>query len=255
MNLLAEDIYSNQKVLIGKVLIVIKHLRNHLEKSAQMKNLNMPRPPVPCETRWNSVADTLRYFHELWSNIVLVINTAMKNTDHIYRFMEDVPLKRAVTVYWNFLSPLESLSTNFRATHVQLAVSCKIWNGACAGSPVEYAKDVAECGKAALTPEILVANLRDHRYGGKVFNQVENASARECLNEIDNDIMGDVTNYMAKEPPYAENFFGESYSGVKPSVWWMTGRKLGFSESFVRLLSPSLGVLPPVPASNGNSPR
>ena len=42
---------------------------------------------------------------------------------------------------------------------------------------------------------------------------METASAIEYLNEIDNGIMGDVTNYMAKEPPYAENLFGELFWG------------------------------------------
>ena len=50
MDLLAKDIFTNQKVFIDKVLIVVKHLRNHYEESVQMKNLNMSRPPLPRET-------------------------------------------------------------------------------------------------------------------------------------------------------------------------------------------------------------
>ena len=95
--------------------------------------------------------------------------------------------------------------------------------------------------KAALTPDILAANLLDHMYGGKDFNQVETASATAYLKEIDIGIMGDVTNYMAKEPLYAENLFGESYSSVKPPVWWKTGRRLGFSEKLCEIAESLVG--------------
>ena len=236
MNLLAKDIYQDQKVLI-----VVKHLRNHHEESAQMKNLNMPRPPLPCDTRWNSVADTLRYFHDQWSNIVLVINTTMKNTDQIYRFMEDVPLKRAVTNLLEIFKPIGIALDKLQSDTCTVGSVFQIWNEVCVGSPAEYAEKVAKRAKAALSPEILAANLLDHRYGGKDFNKVETASAIEYLNEIDNGIMRDVTNYMAKEPPYSENLFGESYSGVKPSVWWKTGRRIGFSDKLCEIAESLVG--------------
>ena len=163
-----KDIYTNQKVLI-----VIKNLRNHHGESAQMKNLNMPRPPLPGETRWNSVADTLRYFHDQWSNIDLVINTTVKNTDQIYRFMEDVPLKRALADLLKIFTHIGIAFDKLQSDTCTVGSVFQIWNEVCAGSPAEYAEKVAECAKAALTPEILAANLLDHKYGGKDFNQVE----------------------------------------------------------------------------------
>ena len=63
MNLLAKEVYDSCKS-VNKVVAVLKDLRNHHAESAEMKQMKIPRPPIPCETRWNTEADTLQYFND-----------------------------------------------------------------------------------------------------------------------------------------------------------------------------------------------
>ena len=62
INLVAKDVSKMCKDSVSKVVAVLKHLRNHHEESALMKEIKLPRPPLPIETRWNSLADSLDYF-------------------------------------------------------------------------------------------------------------------------------------------------------------------------------------------------
>ena len=154
----------------------------------------------------------------------------MKNTDQVYRFMEDVMLNRATTDLLEIFKPLGIAFDKRQSDTCTVGSVFQIWNEVCAGSPAEIVEKVAERAKAALIPEILAANLLDHRYGGKDFKHVET--------------------------PYGENLFGESFVlGSNHLYGGKLGEGLDSLTSLVRLLSPSLGILPLVPASNGDSPR
>ena len=46
-------------------------------------------------------------------------------------------------------------------------------------------------------------------------------------------IMPELTNYMAKVPPYNEYLFAEGYKKVESEAWWRSGLRLGFSKELV----------------------
>ena len=58
MKLLAKEFSAKVKNPFDRILHV-KHLRLHHAESALLRQNNVPRPPLPTETRWNSVSDTL----------------------------------------------------------------------------------------------------------------------------------------------------------------------------------------------------
>ena len=53
MNLLAKEFSAKLKNPIDRILHVMKHLRLHHAESAIHRQNNVPRPPLPTETRWN----------------------------------------------------------------------------------------------------------------------------------------------------------------------------------------------------------
>ena len=93
MNLFAKDFSTKLMNPIDRILNVIKHLRLHHTQSALLRQNNIPRPPLPTETRWNSVSDTLQFFVEQWLIWAVVVNAIMRPSDPIYPTMEDIQLK------------------------------------------------------------------------------------------------------------------------------------------------------------------
>ena len=87
MNPLAEDITESESV-VNEVVPVIEHLRNHHAESAEMKHMSVPKPLIPCDARWNSVNEI---------SLKMVKHCHRQDTGAIYRYMEDVQLKRFVT--------------------------------------------------------------------------------------------------------------------------------------------------------------
>ena len=60
-NLLAKDIVSEYKAVITKIVAVMKLLRNRHLQSGLLREKNVPRPPLPVETRWNSVHESVDF--------------------------------------------------------------------------------------------------------------------------------------------------------------------------------------------------
>ena len=75
------------------------------------------------------------------------------------------------------------------------------------------------------------------------MDATEVATAMAYLREIDASCMAEVTNYLAKEPPYSTYLFTDDYSKVKPVVWWKTGRRLGFSDKLCDIAESIVGAI------------
>ena len=71
--------------------------------TSELQSKNLGRPPIPCETRWNSYVVSLEYFLKNWAQIADVINSTTKSSDAVFKYMEDISLKRAVEDILEFL--------------------------------------------------------------------------------------------------------------------------------------------------------
>ena len=93
MNLVAKDASGTAKPLILKVTSILKHLRNHHADSADLQNVKVLRPPLPVDTRWNSVTDSWEYFKSHWSNISVIFEKTLGPQDTQYIYMEQIQRK------------------------------------------------------------------------------------------------------------------------------------------------------------------
>ena len=106
MNLVAKDASGTAKPPISKVTSILKHLRNHHADSAGLKNAKMPRPPLPVDTRWNSVTHSLEHFTTHWSNFSLLFEKTLGPQNTLYRYMEQIQIKRSAQDLLNTLKPI-----------------------------------------------------------------------------------------------------------------------------------------------------
>ena len=79
----------------------------------------------------------------------------------------------------------------------------------------------------------LAAYLLDHRISGRKLQPCEVLEAEQYLQGLSEDIMPEVSKYLAKQPPYSSYLFEGSYKDVDPVSWWKSGLRLGFSTQLV----------------------
>ena len=106
MNLVEKDISLTAQPVIKKVVAVLKQLRNCHAESALLKTAKNPRPPLPVDTRWNSVADSLEYFTNYWSSITIIFEKTLKPPDTLYRYMEEISVKRGAQDLLRIFKPI-----------------------------------------------------------------------------------------------------------------------------------------------------
>ena len=95
MNLVSTDASGTAKPLISKVTSILRRLRNHRADTAELKNAKMPRPVLHVDTRWNSVADSSEYLTTHLSIISLIFVKTLGPQDTLYRYMEQIQIKRS----------------------------------------------------------------------------------------------------------------------------------------------------------------
>ena len=195
-------------------------------------NMNCP-VPLPVETRWNSLTDTLKYFVDHWSTLVVVINTIMKPTDPIYRSMEDVQLKRTASELLEIFNPLSTSLDTAQSDSSTLSECLELWFNLRMKVPEQFAQEMSHrYNKAVLdTPVMLAANLLDHRYVGQNLDSQENAKALAYLKEINESIIPEVMKYISKVPPYSQHYFEGTFKDADPVSWWTSGLRLGFDKT------------------------
>ena len=81
----------------------------------------------------------------------------------------------------------------------------------------------------------LAAYLIDHRFCGKSLSPLETAEVNAYIESLDDDLIPKTVKFIAKEPPYSASLFEGSYLKVDPILWWKSGKRLGFSESLIKV--------------------
>ena len=101
--------------------------------------------------------------------------------------------------------------------------------------PEEYLPENAT--RSSLQPVFYAATLLDHRYHGFNLDHAEVCMAMEYINECKNDVVPEVSKYMAKMAPYSPFLFADDYNNVSAHAWWTAGEKMGFDKELVLLAS------------------
>jgi hypothetical protein len=111
----------------------------------------------------------------------------------------------------------------------------EIWSTVIGANTDRCAVLVSSRATMGLTPTVLAANLLDHRFCGANLCPLDVAKAIDYIAGLHEDALCQVTNFMARSPPYAESLFGEGYKAVNPFSWWKAGIRRGFPEGFAKV--------------------
>ena len=144
MILLAKELSAKIKNPFDRILHVIKHLRLHHCESALLRQKNVPRPPLPTETRWISVSDTLQFFVEHWSNLVVVVITITGPSDPIYRTMEDIQLKCTAADLLEIFKPLGEAFEEVQSDTCSIGECYQIWYNLRNKAPEQFAEIICK---------------------------------------------------------------------------------------------------------------
>ena len=77
--------------------------------------------------------------------------------------------------------------------------------------------------------------LIDHRFYGKSLSPFETAEANAYIESLGDDLIPETVKFVVKKPPYSALLFEGSYLKVDPISWWKSGKRLGFSESLIKV--------------------
>ena len=236
-NLLAKDICNSSggKSVLAKITDIIKYLRNTHSAMSMLRNKNMNRPKMPVETRWNSQCEIVDYFLANWMNIVCIISELLPKNDKLFRYMEDIQLKRGAMDLQEALKPIARALDVLQADKTTIAEAVDVWKTLLQKCPGAFKEHVVKRMNDALSPPVLAAYLLDHRFQGKVLTPTETQEALDYIKLMNADAMPHVMQFLAQEPPFSKHLFDSELAKAAPVSWWKTGVRLGFPESIVNL--------------------
>ena len=67
------------------------------------------------------------------------------------------------------------------------------------------------------------------------MSPLETAEANAYIESPGDDLIPETVKFIAKELPKSASMFGGSYFKVDPISWWKSGKRLGFSESLIKV--------------------
>ena len=183
LNLCGQDV--SESSTINSVVTVAKYFRNTHAPKSWLLDIGLPRPPLPGETRWNSVADTLEWFIDHWGplNQQMQIHGGDKT---ILRLLENIMLKRNA---WDLLQLAKELGVNLDRVQrdgCNIAEACEIWltlgNTAIIKNNAKAKKSIADRSAIVFqSGSFFAANLMDPRYNGKLLNATQTRKAIEFI--------------------------------------------------------------------------
>ena len=114
MNLLVKDVLNQADVknTTSKVIGIAKFLRNNHAAHAELGKLGLSKPPMPSETRWCSMNGLVKYYEKNYTSIAVCIQKVSRTFDKVYRFSEEIQLRRECKSLLEFLGPvMKALNT------------------------------------------------------------------------------------------------------------------------------------------------
>ena len=147
--------------------------------------------------------------------------------------MEEIKLRRSATDALFFLKPLATALDKFQSNDCRLSLTYEIWQSLIECDPDTFVAKLSNRRNMAASDVQLAAYLLDHSFSGRKLQPCEVLEAEQYLQSLSEDILPEVSKYLAKQPPYSNYFFQGSYKGVDPVSWWKSGLRLGFSTQLV----------------------
>ena len=233
LNLLAKDLQEMQQSSVNKIIAVLKYFRNKHAAIAELSSNNLNKPPLPCETRWNTLRDSLQYFCTHWASLVRIIETLESEQNPERRNLESVQLRRAASELFQVFDVIAEALNMLQSDSSTIATATECWISVVdkiSGMNNEQILAAANKRKSeALNNDcFLAANLVGNRYKGKKLSPEQLSSAADFLVNEDGSIQEDVTQFIAETGPYGNKSIK---SDTDPTTYWKAGRRFAFNPS------------------------
>ena len=232
-NLLAKDIRQEQSTTVNKVISVLKYFRNKHNAAAKLDELNLAKPPLPCETRWNTLRDSLAYYCQNWAVLVQAIADLQGTNGNERKYLENMQIKSAANDLLVIFDVISKALNRVQADSATIADSVDAWlevvdqmmplNNQ---QVINFAKE--RCDEAISEPAFLAAYLMDHRYMGARLIPDQIRVATQFIKGLNVDASTALTTMIANAPPYNQSILS---ADVSPVVWWSAGKRLGFDNA------------------------
>ena len=245
LNLLGQDVTPDN--VIGHVVKVQKHFRNHHREGALLKaEPNTVKPELPCATRWSSQIGCIGSYLKNRAAYIKVCEDLERPDEAIRRIVNDYALYRSAKDLMEQLQPIRVALDRLQSDSATIADAAEAWMMlANDGSLEPHASAVARRCRQALRPVHAAANLLDPRYFGRRLTEELRQSAEEWLGE---DLFADVVLLESQQSPYPAAFFRPDFiAKLTPKAWWLgMKRRPGVSQE---LCDKALTILSMPPSS------
>jgi hypothetical protein len=239
LNLLAKDLHKMQKSNTEHIICVLKYFRNVHSAQSRLKQLHINRPPLPAETRWNTVRDSLLYYDKNWPQLVQIAKDLLPRTSVERRYMENVQITNAASELLQIHDVFAAALNRLQSDTATIADAVETWldileNLKQINNPkvLELAKERSKQPLQDAT--FLAANLLDHRYNGARLTGKQVKEATDFITQLSPDSKSALTKFLAKSDPYDCNCLSADES---PTTWWSAGLRLGFDSNLCTVAS------------------
>lgn len=225
LNLLAKDIIQNFTATKDRVVSVLKSFRNVHALAASLKGANLGHPPLPCETRWTSLRDSLEYFCKNWAKLV-ELGDEYGDAD-LRKSVSDTNTRENAHTLLSRIDPVVHALNRMQKDEVTIAKGVEIW--------LDLVSEFPTCGQTSLVkgraacalecPFFLAANCLDPRFLGKRLSPARVSLARKFMALISDAHSAQFTDFLAQRSPFSKELF--ECPGA-PLSWWQLGARSGF---------------------------
>jgi len=187
----------------------------------------VPIPPLPSETRWNTVNDSLLYFNQHWAILTEICATLLFANDPLRLSLENLTLRRASEEFAKQFKPIAVAIDKSQKDCTTIGDAIHIWLTLQEDFPKEAVKGMVflkqRLSKVSAEACFLGAYVLHPKYMGKGLSPQQLQSALTFL-EKRGCIKADVLKFLEKQQPFTE----ETFIDVSPNLFWKAGTRFGF---------------------------
>ena len=233
LNLLAKDLQKLQQSNVGKIISVLKYFRNKHAALAELSINGVNKPPLPSETRWNTLRDSLQYFCKNWASLISIIERIENEQNTERRLLESVPLRRAANELLQVFDLIANTLNLLQSDRATIATAAECWlkltDDIRGLQNDQFLKAAEKRRKEALANDcLLAANLLDHRYKGQRLCPDDLTRASEYVINANEENRQPIAKYIARTGPYRTTTLN---TDTDPVTYWTAGSRFGFDSS------------------------
>ena len=233
LNLLAKDVQKLQRSTVSKIIAVLKYFRNKHAAIVKLQECNMNKPPLPSETRWNTLRDSLKYFCNNWAGLVSILEQLEKETAAERRFLEDLQVRRAATELLEIFDLIAEALNTLQCDKTTISTATESWlklseSTQALQNPQVQAEVVKRREEAMNRECFLAANLLDNRYRGQRLTPAQVLKATEFIIKRDDSTRQPIAHYVAETGTYSTAVVNQE---MDPVTFWKMGKKIGFDSN------------------------